>query len=789
MPGQSGTLRPHELTTLLAAIAQRRRVIMVSGAGGMGKTTLAREAAAALTAEDPGRPILFVEVGGKDLPRLSAEIRDAVGETLDAAERTSADEPPVVVLDAAERVLRTPDDCERVLALAAGAVVIVTTRYAVALPGAVNIVVRGLDTHAGGAAVRLLRESTHLDDEVSARTSDYELSRIARALHGNPLALTVAAALFAGLSPQDLLERLRETGPGFLLDEPVPQPGPETRLRDVVTWGIDTLPRDALAGLCALAEFAGWTSAASFEGVLRAAGSDAAARAPGILGRLVRAHLVEVSDVGTTRRVRLLDTVRDTVRDLVTTVDLDRDAIRSAHARWYTAQALHAGGQTAHRTEALRRIGEEAANYVVALTASARTDPASAARAAAALGPWLLTTEYCWTGLQIIDEMLAADRPRAALSAADVALMRAWRSRLRVHLGARDELDVLREMARAAGVLDADGSVVAEPLVQTVVAEHLAYAELRAGDAEAAIRLCAAAEQTAQGAGLAFRRGQLKYQLARALQQARRDAEALREVSAAERLAQSLGDESLAARCALTRVQLTPGVTAASALSVIRPLARIHLEAGDRREGCHGYLALGAAESSAGDQDAALAAYRQALRLARGLRYWHGQLYAAMGISIAAATDDTVHTCLHLAESVLAYIPQVRALLPPTYVDSFVADCEPLRERSHRLGAPPLPPPLDWRAIVAAAERLSTPREERGHSRFEQRVHHAARHHGLTERERSILILLARGLSDAEIANRLGLAPKTLRNANSAMYRKLGVRTRAQAAALAHAGG
>lgn len=791
MPGQLGSLRLRELTTLQTAIAQRRRVIMLSGAGGMGKSTLAREALASLAAEDPGRPMLFIEVDRKGPGRLAAELRDALGETLDATERTDAGEPPVVVLDAAEQMLQTEEEYERLLALAAGTVVIVTTRRAVALPGAVNIVLRGLETHPGGAAVRLLRESPHLDEDVSVRTSDYDLSRIARAVHGNPLALNVVAALFAGLAPREILERLNRGGPGFLLDESVSRSGVETRLRDVVAWGIETLPADARIGLCALAEFTGWTSADSFEGVLRTARVAVASAAPGILGRVARAHLVETADEGGLRRVRLLDTVRDTVREMGSRIGFDRAAIRRAHHRWYTAQALHVGAETAHRTEALRRIGAEAANYVVALAASAQTDPAAAARAAAALGPWLLTTEYCWTGLQLIEEMLAGDgEPAAAFDPADEALLRSWRARLRIHLGGREELPVLREIARTVGVLDDDGtaSVAAEPMVQTVVGEHLAYAELRAGDPGAAIRLCATEEARAESQGLTFRRAQLKYQLARAHQQARHDAEALREAVAAEQLAQSLGDESLAARCALTRVQLTAGLAAPAALQVIRPLVGIHLAAGDRREACHGFLALASAEADAGDHDAALAAYRQALRLARHLRYWHGQLYAAMGISLSAATDDTVPACLHLAESVLAYISHVRALLPPSYVDGFVAGCDQLRAWAGRLGMPPVPPLWQWPGIVAAAERLSAPREDAGRSDLDRRVHQAARHHGLSERERRILILLARGLSDAEIAARLGIAAKTLRNTNSAMYRKLGVRTRAQAAALAHAG-
>ena len=60
--------------------------------------------------------------------------------------------------------------------------------------------------------------------------------------------------------------------------------------------------------------------------------------------------------------------------------------------------------------------------------------------------------------------------------------------------------------------------------------------------------------------------------------------------------------------------------------------------------------------------------------------------------------------------------------------------------------------------------------------------------HGLTARERSALQLLCEGRSNAQIAHALGIAEKTVRNHVSALYRKLGVRSRAEAIVLAHRG-
>ena len=52
---------------------------------------------------------------------------------------------------------------------------------------------------------------------------------------------------------------------------------------------------------------------------------------------------------------------------------------------------------------------------------------------------------------------------------------------------------------------------------------------------------------------------------------------------------------------------------------------------------------------------------------------------------------------------------------------------------------------------------------------------------GLSRRERETLALLADGLSNAEIAERLGISEKTVRNHLSHMFDKLGVWSRAQA--------
>jgi DNA-binding NarL/FixJ family response regulator len=59
----------------------------------------------------------------------------------------------------------------------------------------------------------------------------------------------------------------------------------------------------------------------------------------------------------------------------------------------------------------------------------------------------------------------------------------------------------------------------------------------------------------------------------------------------------------------------------------------------------------------------------------------------------------------------------------------------------------------------------------------------------LTERERELLDNIARGLTNAEIAERLEISEKTVRNHISSIFSKLGVAHRAQAIVMARKAG
>ncbi len=95
---------------------------------------------------------------------------------------------------------------------------------------------------------------------------------------------------------------------------------------------------------------------------------------------------------------------------------------------------------------------------------------------------------------------------------------------------------------------------------------------------------------------------------------------------------------------------------------------------------------------------------------------------------------------------------------------------------------------LDGLGAGRAAGHVRGELRKRGFSRLPRgpRRTTAANAAGLTPRQVEVLALVAQGLSNADIAERLTLSPKTVDHHVSALLDKLGVASRGQAAAMAH---
>ena len=92
----------------------------------------------------------------------------------------------------------------------------------------------------------------------------------------------------------------------------------------------------------------------------------------------------------------------------------------------------------------------------------------------------------------------------------------------------------------------------------------------------------------------------------------------------------------------------------------------------------------------------------------------------------------------------------------------------------------------DTRGLLPYAGMLLVHRQRDAsetHEPFSARRPHAGA--GLSERERLILTLMGRGLSNKQIAVELGIAPETVKSHAKHLYAKLSVRNRTEAVTLA----
>jgi predicted ATPase len=240
------------------------RLLVVTGAGGSGKTRLALEAARR-AGSSFANGVAFVPLAPvRDAELVPAAIAQAVG-----IDETGAD-PLETVAEAlhAREMLLVVDNAEHVLAAAPMFVELVghAPRLTLLVTSRIVLHVSGeqvypLDPLAEEPAVALFLERARQADprfRVDA-AGEEAIRRICSRLDGLPLALELAASRVRSLRVDELLARLEPRLP-MLVGGPRDLPARQQTLRATLDWSFDLLGEDEQRDLARLSVFVGGCS-------------------------------------------------------------------------------------------------------------------------------------------------------------------------------------------------------------------------------------------------------------------------------------------------------------------------------------------------------------------------------------------------------------------------------------------------------------------------------------------------------------------------------------------------
>jgi len=333
----------------------RVRLLTMSGAGGAGKTRLAGAAAVRVAAGFPDG-VSFVDLSAvEEAALVPASIAQAIGvqESGSALLETILSEvlenkAILLVLDNFEQVLGAVQFVADLLARCPRLVLLVTSREPLHLRAEHVLPVRplpvpGLDVSEPSVVARNPAVALFIDRGRACRpgfdlTHDNvrAVAEICTQLDGLPLAIELAAAQLSVLSPNIILERLHARAP-FVLSGVSDLPARHRTLRAAVASSYDLLNADAQAVFRWCGVFAGgFTSSAAAD--IFVDGNQVLDLLP-MLAVLADKNLLQVADdPGGELRFRWLETIRSSAVDHLT-LSGELPIARRRHAEYYVALA------------------------------------------------------------------------------------------------------------------------------------------------------------------------------------------------------------------------------------------------------------------------------------------------------------------------------------------------------------------------------------------------------------------------------------------------------------------
>ena len=822
-----------ELADLLADPACR--LITIVGPGGIGKTRLAIQLAGRVGAafEDGVAFVDLQPVSGADglvmavAAALSLPLTGA-GDPRDCVLQSLAGAQVLLVLDNFEHLAECADLLVELLRAGPGVKLLVTSRRVLSVQEEWLYPLDGLDLPAPGAAqeaahagaVRLFVEhARRIRRDFSLEAEREAVVQICRLTSGVPLAIELAAAWTRTLPCSVIAEQIAG-GAALLETRARNAPARHRSIRAVCDQSWAYLSDDERRSLAQLSVFPG--------GFTREAAGAVASASLGLLAALVDQSLVRVAADG---RYSLHELLRQYAAERLEESGA-ADATRRAFAAYY-AQLL-AGGwalmTTGQQREAVAEIDAELDNIRAAWPSIVQSAPPDVLhRALLALAAYYRVRGPLHDGqaaLSVAEQRLRAAGDDAGSRAALASLL-VVSAQILIRLGkGRQAEGMLQESVRLLETYDLAPPPGADPLI------WLAASALVRGEYAQTARLAEAARARSERHGLPGNASGAWLALSEAALNQGRYRAAQRYAALSHAAAEQAGDRWLISdslnqlgkvACALgaydeaqrhfqrsyeLRAEFDDRAGMACALSYLGLLAdhraaydeaRAHYErsltlychTSDPGATAQALGGLGRAAAALGDQEAAAQHFRRALELASSIGYIAivpallvdaAELLSRAG-RLPLAVEVLVSVLRHPATNHQAGVGaqelllQAAAALGPAELAAagargqardLTATCDRVLEELEA----PLPPISAAvpavRAAPAAREPLLEP---------------------LTEREREVLELIAEGLSNQAIADRLILSVGTVKWYTGQIYSKLGVQTRTQAIARAREAG
>lgn len=384
---------------LLSDVLRERRLVTLTGVGGVGKSRLALRAAADPRQRRPDG-VWWVELSPlRDAELLTATVAHTVGLANQSPRPLDeelcawmADKELLLVLDTCEHLVAA---CRHLvgelLQSAPGLTVLITSREPLGSPGEHLVEVRPLPSdgpdsdalalfRARAAAATPHAEAAFADPDRLGVAAD-----ICRRLDGIPLALELAGARMRLWTLEEMAERL---GARFdlLSDTAAARLPRHQTMRTTIGWSHE---------LCEPVERLLWARLSVFTGDFEVAAARAvcsggplpAARVERVLTGLVAKSVVRRTlERGAGARYRLLDTIREYGQDWLAELGEER-VVADRHAHWYAAlsHAADRGWMGPGQVDWYRRMTAEHAQLRTALEHLLGSDPTAALETAGAL--------------------------------------------------------------------------------------------------------------------------------------------------------------------------------------------------------------------------------------------------------------------------------------------------------------------------------------------------------------------------------------------------------------------